>query len=182
MMHVPVWRSLLRRPWVGRRRTAASGAVLLSGTLLLALGAYGALQWPVSGGLSVAGARQVSFGHGAGQGRVVRYTLTADETEFQIGSKRVLGKGYNGRYVGPTLYLRPGDTLELRLVNRLEEPTNLHFHGMHVSPRGLSDNIFRTIGPGETGVSSTRSTSTRMTSRSCPRTASPTTATASRTP
>src|SRR5262245_7879362 len=79
MMHVPVWRSLSRRPRVCRRRRAASGAVLLSGTLLLALGAYGALQWPVSGGRSVAGAKQVSFGHGAGQGRVVRYTLTADE-------------------------------------------------------------------------------------------------------
>ncbi|MBA2598517.1 MAG: multicopper oxidase family protein, partial [Chloroflexia bacterium] len=50
----------------------------------------------------------------------------------------------------PTLRARPGDRIELELVNRLTQPTNLHFHGLHVSPGGESDNIFRMVNPGET--------------------------------
>jgi FtsP/CotA-like multicopper oxidase with cupredoxin domain len=119
--------------------------VLLAGALLLAGGSYGVLR---GGSATPVSAEPVSFS--SGQGRVVKYTLTADEQVFQIGTKRVLGKGYNGRYVGPTLVLRPGDTLDLQLVNRLSEPTNLHFHGMHVSPTGLSDNVFRMVEPGQT--------------------------------
>jgi suppressor of ftsI len=145
-----------RRLRQDRQRCRASVTVLVVGTLLLTLGAYGALRWPgAANGRSVAGAEPVSFNQGAfnqgaGQGRVVRYTLTADEQKLQIGNRKVTGKAYNGSYVGPTLRLRPGDTLDLTLINRLAEPTNLHFHGMHVSPTGLSDNIFRMIGAGQT--------------------------------
>ena len=35
-------------------------------------------------------------------------------------------------------------------TNRLEEPTNLHFHGLHISPTGEGDNPFRKVEPGET--------------------------------
>jgi suppressor of ftsI len=38
----------------------------------------------------------------------------------------------------------------LKLVNKLDEPTNLHFHGMHVSPSGNADNVFREVAAGET--------------------------------
>jgi FtsP/CotA-like multicopper oxidase with cupredoxin domain len=57
---------------------------------------------------------------------------------------------YNGSLVGPTLLINPGDRVELSLVNSLDEPTNLHFHGLHVSPSGDSDNVFRQVNPGET--------------------------------
>jgi FtsP/CotA-like multicopper oxidase with cupredoxin domain len=40
--------------------------------------------------------------------------------------------------------------MELKLVNQLPEHTNLHFHGLHVSPEGDSDNVFLHVGPGET--------------------------------
>ena len=43
---------------------------------------------------------------------------------------------------GPLLRAREGDLLRVELVNRLDEPTNLHFHGLHVSPGGNSDNVF----------------------------------------
>lgn len=36
----------------------------------------------------------------------------------------------------------------MELVNRLSEPTNLHVHGLHVSPEGASDNPFVTVDPG----------------------------------
>ncbi|MEX2275330.1 MAG: multicopper oxidase family protein [Actinomycetota bacterium] len=50
----------------------------------------------------------------------------------------------------PTLRFSPGDTVELDLVNDSGEPVNLHFHGLHVSPSGESDNIFRVVDPATT--------------------------------
>ena len=56
--------------------------------------------------------------------------------------------GYNGGLPGPTLHLQPGDRLRLDLANRLSEATNLHVHGLHVSPQGNGDNTFLAIEPG----------------------------------
>jgi suppressor of ftsI len=81
---------------------------------------------------------------------VLRARLVADETAVRVGGRRVVGRAYNGSFPGPTLRLSPGDTLRLTLVNRLSGPTNMHFHGMHVSPAGRSDNVLRTVAPGTT--------------------------------
>lgn len=89
----------------------------------------------------------------------------------QIDDLKVFTRTYEGRIPGPTLRLRPGDTLQLRLVNQLpfeteEMPhdiniphgfnvTNLHTHGLHVSPKCsddgtvCSDNVLIEIPPGE---------------------------------
>src|SRR5690606_16572906 len=48
--------------------------------------------------------------------------------------------------------VEPGDQLRLDLTNRLEQHTNIHFHGFHVSPRDRSDNIFRHVAPGQTAA------------------------------
>lgn len=56
--------------------------------------------------------------------------------------------GYNGRSPGPTLRVAPGDLLRVRLTNHLDTPTNLHTHGMHLSPQGRGDNPFVSIAPG----------------------------------
>ena len=56
---------------------------------------------------------------------------------------------YNGTVPGPTLHVRPGDVLRVRLQNDLTVPTNLHTHGLHVSAEGASDNPFVDIAPGE---------------------------------
>jgi suppressor of ftsI len=51
----------------------------------------------------------------------------------------------------PTLRIRPGDRLDLAMQNRLGASTNLHVHGLHVSPSGNSDNvIYVHIQPGQT--------------------------------
>jgi len=55
---------------------------------------------------------------------------------------------YQGEFIGPTLRVEPGDTVEIRLVNRSAEPTNLHQHGFHVSPGGMADNVMRVMAPG----------------------------------
>jgi suppressor of ftsI len=53
---------------------------------------------------------------------------------------------------GPTIHVRPGGTIKVTFVNRLGDliPTNIHYHGLNVSPRGRSDNIFRTFDNGKT--------------------------------
>ena len=81
---------------------------------------------------------------------VLRARFVADETALRVGGNVVHGRAYNHSFPGPTLRLSPGDTLRLTLVNRLSTPTNMHFHGMHVSPAGRSDNVFRTVPPGAT--------------------------------
>ena len=48
---------------------------------------------------------------------------------------------YQGQFIGPTLRVQPGDTVRVQLRNGLKEPTNLHSHGMFVSPIGISDNV-----------------------------------------
>ena len=55
---------------------------------------------------------------------------------------------FEGSYPGPTLVARPGDIIRIKLINDLDAVTNLHTHGLHVSPSGNSDNVFLTIQPG----------------------------------
>jgi FtsP/CotA-like multicopper oxidase with cupredoxin domain len=56
--------------------------------------------------------------------------------------------GYNGSFSGPVLRVWPGDTMRIRLANRLSEPTNLHFHGMQGSPLGNGDNVHISVPAG----------------------------------
>jgi FtsP/CotA-like multicopper oxidase with cupredoxin domain len=55
---------------------------------------------------------------------------------------------YNGQFPGPEIRAAEGDRLRIQLVNRLDQPTNLHFHGLHVSPTGSADNVFIEVPPG----------------------------------
>ena len=56
--------------------------------------------------------------------------------------------GYNATSPGPTLRVRPGDELAVRLTNHLDQPTNLHTHGLRVSPLDNGDNPFLRVDPG----------------------------------
>lgn len=77
----------------------------------------------------------------------LRATLTAGESPVRIGNQRVSAFVYNESYVPPTLRVRPGDVMRLRLVNRLSHSTNLHLHGLAVSPLGNSDDVFLHASP-----------------------------------
>jgi FtsP/CotA-like multicopper oxidase with cupredoxin domain len=67
----------------------------------------------------------------------------------------------DGAFVAPEIRVRPGQKLRIRIDNRLpacaEEPdappcqnnTNVHTHGLWVSPSGNSDNVMLSIRPGE---------------------------------
>ncbi|HEY1517538.1 MAG TPA: multicopper oxidase family protein [Solirubrobacteraceae bacterium] len=80
---------------------------------------------------------------------VLNVTLVASEKRVEIAGQMVLAKVYNGSFVAPTLMIHPGDMVRLKLVNNLDEPTNLHFHGLEISPSGHADNIFLSINPGQ---------------------------------
>jgi FtsP/CotA-like multicopper oxidase with cupredoxin domain len=82
-----------------------------------------------------------------------------------IGGKRLYLRSYEGRSPGPTLRMKPGETLKIRLTNDfppnrdlvpqdLSRPhqfnnTNFHFHGAHCSPSGIADNVMRSMVPGK---------------------------------
>jgi FtsP/CotA-like multicopper oxidase with cupredoxin domain len=106
-----------------------------------------------------------------------RYALNTIATEIKNGrvlkSDPVRLRSYNGKLVGPVIEVRPGDTLNVFLKNELPRVppppppslppgtpppnnlphgfnvTNLHFHGLHVSPAGNSDNVMIAAGPGD---------------------------------
>jgi suppressor of ftsI len=100
-------------------------------------------------------------------------TLTAAPGPVRLGDRALEGLLYNGAYVPPILRARLGDTLRITFRNNLPDHSppnpshylgpicagtdhspeclsNLHFHGMNVSPRGNSDNVFIHVRPGET--------------------------------
>jgi FtsP/CotA-like multicopper oxidase with cupredoxin domain len=79
---------------------------------------------------------------------VLDVTLTA-AAGVRLAGRDTAAWGFNGTSPGPTLRIRPGDALRVRLLNRIDQPTNLHTHGLHVSPDGHGDNPFVTIEPGE---------------------------------
>jgi suppressor of ftsI len=81
---------------------------------------------------------------------VLRISLTPRMSTVTIAGRQATLMAYNGLYTPPTLRVRPGDTIRLRLINALSEPTNLHTHGLTVSPRGNSDNVFLRVAPGQT--------------------------------
>jgi FtsP/CotA-like multicopper oxidase with cupredoxin domain len=81
---------------------------------------------------------------------VLDVSLTVSQSPVSIGGTTVNALTYGGSLPGPTLLVNPGDTVRVSITNRLDDPTNLHTHGLHVSPDGSSDNVFRRIEPGAT--------------------------------
>ncbi|HEY2765414.1 MAG TPA: multicopper oxidase family protein [Pseudonocardiaceae bacterium] len=81
---------------------------------------------------------------------LLRAQIVVAREQVDVAGRKLWALTYNGRYMPPTLRFRPGDRMELVMENRLDQHTNLHVHGLHVSPSGNSDNVFIDIHPGET--------------------------------
>lgn len=83
--------------------------------------------------------------------------------EDKVQLRSFVGSGAKpGDFVAPTIRVKPGQRLTVDLDNRLEpctdeqrkhhkcyNDTNLHTHGLWVSPAGNSDNVLISIKPGE---------------------------------
>jgi FtsP/CotA-like multicopper oxidase with cupredoxin domain len=100
----------------------------------------------------------------------INLMLTAVTGPVEVGGYALKTENYNGAYLTPVVEAKPGDTLKVRLVNRLgagsgahggvdaPNPTNLHTHGLIVSANnrrdveleqpGDGDNIFASVGRG----------------------------------
>lgn len=78
----------------------------------------------------------------------ITITLDAHRTRFDLGGRKVWGESYDGAFTAPTIRVAPGSAVTIRLVNHLRVATNLHFHGLHVSPTGVSDDPFLCVAPG----------------------------------
>src|SRR5215216_2221045 len=126
------------------RTTLPALASLALGVTLVVLGASSAVQ-PAAGQETFPEPAEMVSDDG-----VLQVTLTADEQQIEIAGTPVAAQVYNGSFVGPTLRLNPGDKLELELDDSLTDPTNLHYHGTHVSPSGDSDNVLREVAAGTT--------------------------------
>jgi FtsP/CotA-like multicopper oxidase with cupredoxin domain len=75
----------------------------------------------------------------------LRTAFNVEPTTFSVAGTQVKGYSFQGQYIGPTLRVRPGDTVRIDLTNKLGQPTNLHGHGMFMSPLGISDNVLRVM-------------------------------------
>ena len=83
------------------------------------------------------------------QDGLLRVELRAAERDVEVAGAPARVLTYNDQLPGPTWHLQPGDRLQVRLVNELTAPTNLHLHGLHVSPVGNGDNPFVSVQPGQ---------------------------------
>ncbi len=133
-------RPLSRRELLVRSGMVAGGAVLLGSG---ALGAARVLAgeprsaWPQP---AVRSSRD---------GRLATRLLVA-EAEVPIALEPARALTYESSYPGPTLEVHAGDRLAVDLVNRADQPTNLHTHGLHVSPKRPSDDVLLDVEPGRT--------------------------------
>ncbi|CAN5360457.1 multicopper oxidase family protein [soil metagenome] len=134
---------------ISRRTAITLGSI---GAALVVTGGAGLLWDGLSKTVSVAG---LASGESFGQPQVLRsnagvlaVTLTASPAPVVIGGTTVDALAYNGTLPGPTLMVTPGDVLKISLKNQIGAPTNLHTHGLHVSPEGSGDNVFRQVDAG----------------------------------
>ncbi|NJK56239.1 MAG: multicopper oxidase domain-containing protein [Pleurocapsa sp. SU_5_0] len=75
--------------------------------------------------------------------------LEANSTRIDLAGKPADLLTYNGQVPAPRLEAKAGDTVRIRFTNNLSQPTNLHYHGLHVTPNGNADNAFIDILPKE---------------------------------
>ena len=80
---------------------------------------------------------------------ILTVSLESSPQQVTIAGRDVRALSYNGGVPGPTLRVRAGDTLSVSLRNGLVDPSNLHVHGLHVSPENNSDNMFVTVAAGD---------------------------------
>lgn len=66
-------------------------------------------------------------------GTVRAFELVAQPTHWEIlPGVSVDGLSYNDQIPGPVIRVTEGDTLRVTLRNELDEPTSIHWHGLHV--------------------------------------------------
>jgi len=80
------------------------------------------------------------------------FDLTIASAPIDITGRRRLATTINGSVPAPTLRLREGDTVTIKVTNRLAAPTSLHWHGLRLPADmdGVPGLSFKGVMPGET--------------------------------
>ena len=77
------------------------------------------------------------------------YKLRAQTGEVAFfGDKVTPTLGFNGDYLGPTIRLKRGQKVSIKVDNTLHEPTTVHWHGLHI-PGEFDGGPHQIIGPGD---------------------------------
>jgi FtsP/CotA-like multicopper oxidase with cupredoxin domain len=91
---------------------------------------------------------------------IVEVNLEAKVAPINVNGVTANLMTYNGTYPAPTIKVKKGDLLKVHFKNSLpysgvnmageaRDLTNLHTHGLHVSPKGNSDNVLLGFMSGE---------------------------------
>ncbi len=92
---------------------------------------------------------------------IVEVSLTAKFATVNLNGTAAKLMTYNGYYPGPIIRYRPGNSVVVHITNGLPQTsetnllgyqrnfTNLHAHGMHVSPMEPADFVMYKLAPGE---------------------------------
>ncbi|MGH1370827.1 MAG: multicopper oxidase domain-containing protein [Cellvibrionaceae bacterium] len=61
------------------------------------------------------------------------YTLTLEAAPFElIPNTQTPGLGFNGQYPSPVLRAKQGRPITITVVNKLDQPTTIHWHGIRI--------------------------------------------------
>jgi CopA family copper-resistance protein len=119
------------------------------------------VQGLAGGALAAVGARHFGWAADSASASPAGAILSGTEFNLEIAALAVNLTGHpaiatavNGRLPAPLLRWREGDTVTLRVFNRLSEPTSIHWHGMIVPADmdGVPGLSFDGIGPGQSYV------------------------------
>jgi FtsP/CotA-like multicopper oxidase with cupredoxin domain len=77
------------------------------------------------------------------------FTLSIRDTFMQLRSgNQTITSGVNGAtFWGPTLFMNKGDTVRMTVINKLNDSTTVHWHGMHL-PAVMDGGPHQIIPPG----------------------------------
>lgn len=126
-------RELSRRDFLGLAGLGA-GALVIGGC------------GPLSGGRDLPAPPKLPGG-----GSVREYGLAPERFELELAGRRATTWAYGGEMPGRELRLTEGDTLRVRVENRLPEPTTVHWHGLPIANEmdGVPNVTQPPIAPGE---------------------------------
>ena len=77
-------------------------------------------------------------------------TLTIKDTFAQLratGNQTITGGINNSQFWGPTIFINKGDTVHMNVLNKLNDSTTIHWHGMHL-PAVMDGGPHQVIPPG----------------------------------
>jgi bilirubin oxidase len=77
-------------------------------------------------------------------------TLTIKDTFAQLratGNQTITGGINNSKFWGPTIFINKGDTVHMNVLNKLNDSTTIHWHGMHL-PAVMDGGPHQVIPPG----------------------------------